>query len=227
MTKRHYLSDAMNPENFKEALFNDPSVVTQDQMTAGDVYTDGSRIMSVDRTYSLLQYVNTMNADLVNSLDFNVIEHSIEFVNEHSGWMAKDKYIFANWDHSERDDEKAVFRLYVENYPVFNREGFTEISQVWRNNEVYSYSRPIFELGLSISNAQQSITLPPATEMVKELKALPNFDQKKLQDIAIGYELKRDIDNQGLFILEPIWVYQYNDNWNPVIFTKKDELGGM
>ncbi|WP_169864723.1 YycH family regulatory protein [Sutcliffiella halmapala] len=228
MMKMHYLSDTINPEDFKDALFDVPSVVTKDQMTSGEVYTDSSRIMSVDRSYSLLQFVNTIAADMSNAADFNVIERSIEFVNEHSGWT-KDKFLFAHWNQSESAHESAIFRLYVGDYPVFNREGLTEITQVWRNNEMYSYSRPIFELGVPIYNVQQNVLLPSASETEQELLALPNFDIKKLRDIKIGYELKRDLanPNQVVFILEPIWVYQYGDSWNKVIFSEKDELGGM
>ncbi|WP_223702756.1 YycH family regulatory protein [Sutcliffiella deserti] len=224
ITQLHYISNPISPEEFKDALFN--AVVTKDRMSVGEVYTDGQRIMSVDRNYSLLQYVNTVNAELGNSPDLNVIESSIDFVNEHSGWT-RDKYLFAGLDQSGLDVEKAVFRLYVGDYPVFNREGLSEISQVWRNNEVYSYTRPIFELRVPITTEQKTIVLPSVTEVKKELMDLSNFDFKMLKDIGIGYRLKRDIGNQGVYILEPIWVYQDNNGWFELAFQDNAESGGM
>lgn len=226
VTKMHYLSDTIDPEEFKNALFNVPSVVTKDQIASGEVFTDSTRIMNVDRAHSFLEYVNTMNADRPNATDFNVVERSIEFINEHSGWT-KGKYLFAEWNQAEIDPESAVFRLYVGDYPVFNWTGLSEIAQVWRNNEVYSYSRPIFELGISIPSEQKSIILPAASEVEKELLALPNFDLSKLQDVRIGYELRQDLIYQGVFVLEPLWVYRDNDGWNKVIFTDIDERGGL
>lgn len=224
MAQMNFLTDSINPDEFRDALFNDPSVVTKDQINVGEVYTDSERFMSVDRTNTQLQYVNTVLPNEANSPGFNVIERGIGFVNEHSGWT--DRFHYSRWNKSDADYDRVVFQMHVGNYPVMNREGLTEINQVWRNNEVSSYSRPIYSLGLPIINVQQSITLPPADQVERELRALKNLDLETIRDIGIGYELKRDIENVGVFILEPVWMYRDNSSWTKIIFTEKDELGG-
>lgn len=224
LPRMNFLTDSINPDEFRDALFNDPSVVTKDQMNVGEVYTDSERFMSVDRTYTQLQYVNTVLPNEANSPDFNVIERGIDFVNEHSGWT--DRFQFSRWNVSDADYERIVFQLHVGNYPVMNRDGLTEINQVWRNNEVSSYSRPIYQLGLEINDDPQTTILPPADQVERELNAMKNLDMSTVQDIRVGYELKREMDYQGVFILEPVWMYLDNNGWSKVIFTEKDELGG-
>jgi regulatory protein YycH of two-component signal transduction system YycFG len=90
---------------------------------------------------------------------------------------------------------------------------------------VYSYSRPIYQLGPPINDPQTTI-LPPASQVERELNALKNLDMSTIQDIRVGYELKREMDYQGVFILEPVWMYLDNNSWSKVIFTETDELGG-
>ncbi|AST93908.1 YycH family regulatory protein [Sutcliffiella cohnii] len=224
LNRMHYFADLYSPENFKNALFSDPSRVTKEETGSEEVYTDGYRLMTIDQNYARLQYVNPVNADAMNTSDFKIIESSIDFINEHSGWT--DKYLFAGWKRDFRD-HTSVFRLHVNGYPVINTQGLTEIVQIWRNNEIYEYVRPLFELKYTIRNEVASVTLPNSNIALAELKRNPGFEIENLQDLRIGYELKRDTIYEPVFILEPIWMYQYRDNWYKISFQPKEDLGGM
>jgi regulatory protein YycH of two-component signal transduction system YycFG len=228
MRSLHYLSDQLNPEDFKNALFSDPSIVTRDQVLDGEVYRDESRLMSVSVKNSKLQYVNPGNTGYGNSLDFNVIEKGIDFVNEHSGWTGRqqmEKFKMDRWNRSPVE-HTVVYRMHMGNYPIFNfsPDAVSEISQSWRNNEIYEYVRPTFEFNIPLRNDVQEI--PSGREAIRELKNM-NIDLSSLQDVRVGYELKRDLENDGVFVLEPVWVYQENNSWSKIVFTNNDLRGGM
>ncbi|MDX5475721.1 MAG: two-component system activity regulator YycH [Bacillaceae bacterium] len=224
LRRLHYLVNYLSPEDFRDNLFPDPSLVTRDPLTGGEEYTDGSRIMRVDQNWSRLEFANPIGGDGTNTPDFNVVEQSIHFINEHSGWT--DRYVFANWERSY-PDHTATFRLYVNDHPVFHSQGLSEMKQIWRNNSIYQYTRPLSELRWSIRNEEETIILPSAEAALSALEKMSNFERENLQNLRVGYELRRDLSNNGVFILEPVWMYEYNNSWKSIVFQRNEELGGM
>ncbi|NLP50389.1 two-component system activity regulator YycH [Bacillus sp. RO1] len=216
----YYYAKQLNPEDFKNALFSNPSIVTRDQVTDGIVYRDDSSLMSVSRPSNNLHYVNPGNTGLGNSLDFNVIERGIEFVNEHSGWTGQpERFKLDNWT-SSTIEHNVVYRMFIGDYPIyyFAEKGVADISQSWRNNEIYEYVRPVFEF---LSWKSIATNIPSGRDVKRELD---NFnDLRNIQDIRVGYELRRESD---VYIIEPIWVYKENNAWNKLNFTASDDLEG-
>lgn len=224
-----YFTDQLNPEDFKDALFSDPSIVTKDMTLDAEVYRDDSRLMRVTNHDYKLQYVNPGNTGQGNTLEFNVIEQGIEFVNNHSGWTGPvENYKLDKWNRSTLEDTVS-FRMYVGDFPIFNfnSDAVTEIVQSWRNNELREYTRPIFEFGIIVPRSPQK-KLPRGERVLREMEKL-NIDTSKVTDIKIAYELKRSSETTEIITIEPIWVYQENHStWSKLTFTENDDLeGGM
>ena len=221
MYRLQYYTDLMDPNTFKNALFSDPTYVKKDFLPSGEVYTDGSRLMRIDSDQLMMQYVNPASADEYRSETSTLIQSSIDYVNDHGGWT--DTYRFSSWDSFE---QKTVFRLYSNNYPVYSSNGMSEIIQVWGNNEIFKYERPLFNLDLRLDRGKLPITLPSGIEVIEVLREMKDFDPELLEDITIGYELVSDPLKSKVFILEPIWSFRYAGSWNKVIFNQSDESGG-
>ncbi|KMJ60417.1 hypothetical protein AB685_06300 [Bacillus sp. LL01] len=225
----NYFTDQLNPEDFKDALFSDPSIVTKDLTMDAEVYRDDSRLMRVTNHDYKLQYVNPGNTGNGNTFEFNVIEQGIEFINDHSGWTGPvESYHLDKWNRSTLEDS-VTFRMHVGNYPVFNFnfDAVTEISQSWRNNELREYVRPTFEFGIIVPGSVQK-QLPTGNSVLRKLEKM-NVDLSKVTDIKVAYELKRVSNQKGIIIIEPVWVYQEsNAMWTKLTFSEKDNLeGGM
>ncbi|MCM3618212.1 two-component system activity regulator YycH [Sutcliffiella horikoshii] len=224
-----YFTDQLNPEDFKDALFSDPSIVTKDMTLDAEVYRDDSRLMRVTNHDYKLQYVNPGNTGQGNTLDFNVIEQGIEFVNNHSGWTGPvENFKLEKWNRSTLEDTVS-FRMFVGDHPVFNFNGnaITEIAQSWRTNELREYVRPTFEFGIIVPGPTQK-QLPSGKEVTRQLEKM-NVDLSAVTDIKIAYELKREQGHAGIITIDPIWVYQEgNTTWTKMTFAENDDLeGGM
>lgn len=223
----NYFTDQLNPEDFKDALFSDPSIVTKDLTLDAEVYRDDSRLMRVTKHDYRLQYVNPGNTGNGNTLDFNVIEHGVEFINDHSGWTGPvESYKLDRWNRSTLEDTVS-FRMHLGDYPIFNfnSDAITEIAQSWRNNELREYVRPTFEFGIIVPGANQK-KLPSGEKVIRQLRQM-NIDLSKVTDIRIAYELKRDPDQVEIIKMEPIWVFQEsNTTWTKIIVKENDDLEG-
>lgn len=221
MSRFQYYTDELDPDKFKEALFSDPSFVKKDILTFGEEYTDGSRLMDVDFLQNLLLYVNPAAKNTISQSgdeSSTLIQKSIDFVNEHGGWT--DMYHFAEWD---RDKRKVVFRLYVNNYPVFSDYGMSEIVQIWGTNEVNKYQRPLFRLEIP-DRVSVSTKVWSGQEVIKQLEKMKGFRKELVNGITLGYELVKDQERGKVVILEPAWFCLYDGTWKTI--SLKETTGG-
>jgi regulatory protein YycH of two-component signal transduction system YycFG len=219
MDRLQYYTDELDPDKFKEALFSDPSFVKKDLITFGEEYTDGSRLMDVDFLQRMLLYVNPAarveNKD-GNEQNENLIQKSIDFVNEHGGWT--DMYHFAKWNEEER---KVIFRLTVNGRPVFNEYGMSEIVQTWGDSDLVKYQRPLFRLEIA-DRVNVSRTLLSGHEVIEKLEKTKGFRKGLAKDITVGYELVKDPEREKVIILEPAWFYLYGQTWKKVPLDDQD-----
>jgi len=221
MSRLQYYTDELDPDKFKEALFSDPSFVKKDILAFGEEYTDGSRLMDVDFLQKLLLYVNPAAKNTKGSANEDsaaLIQKSIDFVNEHGGWT--DMYHFAEWDQEKR---KIVFRLYANNYPVFNDYGMSEIIQIWGANEVNKYQRPLFRLEIP-DRVSVSTKVWSGQEVIKQLEKQKGFRKELVDGIALGYKLVKDQGKGKVIVLEPAWFCLYDGTWKPI--SLKETTGG-
>jgi len=221
LNRLQYYMDELSTERFKDALFADPSFVKKDVLAFGEEYTDGSRLMDVDLSKKLLLYVNPAARGEIKTSDPNVLQKSIDFVNDHGGWT--DTYYF---DRLDENDRKVTFRLFANGYPVFNRYGMAEIIQIWGENEIISYQRPLFTLAIP-DRVSLPITLPSGYEVIDQLKKQKNIQHELIDDIVIGYELIRDTERENIVMLEPAWYCLYNGTWRKVVMTTDERRGDI
>ncbi|MFT4414561.1 YycH family regulatory protein [Fredinandcohnia humi] len=218
LNRVQYYTDTIDTNSFINRLFDEPNIVKSDDLTTGEVHTDGTRLLRVYNDRKYIEFENPMITGGNKGKTTELIQTSIDFVNEHVGWT--DNYRFFSWD---KDAQKTVFRLYVRNFPVFNTNGLSEIIQEWGNNEIVNYIHP--SVSLRIQYDTREIILPSGGTVVEELKRLPNFESEKLEYITIGYELQENQENSQFVSLQPIWCYKYNGKWMKVEIME-DGVGG-
>ena len=209
MSSYSYIEEEIAPEKFKNALFTNPSLVRSNPLgVSGREYTDDSALMNVDYLSKRLSYVHPASeSDHVGKPD-ELIQQSLNFINEHNGWT--DDYRYSRINSSTK---QVFYQLYFHGMPVFSRDTETEIELYWGTNRVYRYIRPYY--AVADSRLKNDIQLQSGQDIYD---LIYSFDDKKvltIDDIAIGYNLIRD-GQQRLLNLEPSWYYLSNGSWTRV-----------
>lgn len=216
MVMHTYYQNPLESEQFKEALFTDPSFVQRSIVDGIEEYTDDASKMIVDTDTNMINYVNPVRSgDSVIGTN-NVLQKSIEFVNNHGGWTEPYRYVY-------KDDfnQNVLFRLYSkEGYPVFNQIGMSEIYQQWRQSEISRYVRPGFHLELPLNPDVVTKTLPSGYEALEYLQSKKDFKPELLQNLMPGYYMTQGPEN-SLILLEPGWFYLYDQEWRQLIWEEE------
>ncbi|MFJ7932199.1 YycH family regulatory protein [Peribacillus sp. NPDC096448] len=222
INRLQYYIDYLDIGDLKSALFINPKYVRQEPVSVGEEYTDGTRLMTVNKENYLISYINPAQKSKLFDSSSDLLQKSIDFINEHAGWE-NNNYRFA---YMSENEQRVVFRLFVNGYPAFNDYGMTEIEQIWGKEEIYSYDRPYFKLDSVLPSVGSPKTLPSGEEVVNKLKSKDNIDFNSVEDISIGYKLDKSLDSKlvTLVTLEPTWYYRIGDKWFIVPFD--EDTGG-
>lgn len=219
LNRYKYYMSSLDIGNFKDALFTDPMNVRHGTVVGGEEYTDGTRLMSVNKDTYMISYINPSQKSTMLSSSSDLLAKSIEFINNHAGWKGSN-YRFASMNETT---ESVKFRLYNENYPVFNQLGMSEIKEIWGDEQIYSYQRPYFTLDFELPSETQKVLMPSGSDVMKQLKLKRYFDYMNVEDVTLGYTLSIAPLETNLILLEPTWYYRSGDDWLAVPF---DESGG-
>ena len=148
-------------------------------------YTDSTRLMTVNKDTHMISYINPSQKSTLLSSSSDLLAKSIEFVNNHAGWKGSN-YRF---DRMNETNQSVSFRLYSDDYPVFNQLGMSEIKEIWGDEQIYSYKRPYFTLDFALPDETQKVVLPSGPDVMKQLETKRNYDYVNIEDVAIGYKL--------------------------------------
>lgn len=213
-----YYPDDIDTLKFKDALFTDPSIVKKGTKTNGEEYTDGSSLMKVLHKNKKIEYVNPAQEAVRSGALHALIDKSVNFVNEHSGWT--DQYrLFEAIPGSPQ----ISYRLFIDGQPVFNDQGMAEIMQIWGKEQIYKYVRPYFTLNISIPSEADEVTLQDSLTAFDQVKQQPNFDIALLEDMTIGYHMRPDLQTDKILVLEPAWFYKYDGRWKELLWNEEME----
>ncbi|WHX91360.1 YycH family regulatory protein [Peribacillus simplex] len=225
INRLEYYIDYLDIGNLKNALFTYPKFVRQEPVSVGEEYTDGTRLMTVNKENYLISYINPAQKRKLFGNSSDLLQKSINFINDHDGWE-DNNYRFA---YMSENEQRVVFRLFVNGYPAFNESGMTEIEQIWGKEEIYSYDRPYFSLASVLPSEGSEMTLKSGREVLNQLKSKDNIDFKSVEDISIGYRLNKSLDSKlvTLVTLDPTWYYRVGDKWFIVPFEEGGDQSGL
>ncbi len=211
MSSYSYIIEDIAPEKFKNALFTTPSLVRSNPLgVSGQEYTDDSALMNVDFLFKRLSYVHPASeSDHVGKAD-ELIQQSLNFVNEHNGWTNDYRYSRIN-----ASTKQVSYQFYFLGMPVFSKDTATEITQYWGTNRVYRYIRPYYTLNVATPAKKRDVQLKSGQDIYDLIHSLSDKKVSSIDDIAIGYNLSQD-DQPKVLNLEPSWYYLANGSWTRV-----------
>lgn len=215
-----YYPNYYDPHLFKQALFSDSSVVQRSKGSPDEEeFTNWTSILNIDIKDKMIYFVNLAKEVNHTIRSEDILQESINKINEHSGWT--DSYRYAGLD---KNSQKVTFRLYDQRgYPIFNSTGWSEIVEVWGNDQVKRYNRPYFSLEVPLTSEMEEITLPSGDQVLDLLRHKQGIKLELLQDVVVGYTMKADPKEPKLIMLEPGWFYKYDHVWNKIDLS---DIGG-
>jgi len=203
LAKKTFIASTIEPESFVNALFASPSVVTPN---ANETYfTDGQRGMKIVQDGRRLEYINPLQTSSNNVETIDLIDKSMNQINEHKGWT--NNFLFERVDLTAN---QINYRMYYEGYPTFDGYHLTTIEQMWRDQELYKYNRPLVSVGNLLNSAEK--TLPSGEEVVEKIANSNVLEHQNIEDIRIGYTMQYVEDAYSL-TLDPEWYILYDGNW--------------
>ncbi|MDF2067486.1 two-component system activity regulator YycH [Bacillus sp. Cr_A10] len=213
-----YILEEIAPERFKNALFSNPSLVRSNLLgTSGKEFSDDSALMNVKFMSIELGYVHPSSESDKAGNPADLIQSTVNFVNEHNGWT--DDYRFSRINPAT---SQVSYQLYLYGVPVFSKDTSTEITQLWGVDRVYRYNRPYYTLNESARIKTREVPLSSGQATYDLISTISNINMSSVDEILVGYNLTRD-DEQPLLNLEPSWYYLINGQWNRV---SPELLGG-
>lgn len=213
-----YTIKELESEKFKDALFNNPSLVRSNTVSTNEQqFTDDSALMKLNFTFKSLNYVHPASENENPENPVDLIQNSLNFVNEHNGWT--DDYRYSRMNTATR---QINYQMYFAGLPVFSRDTLTEITQYWGVDRVFRYNRPFYTLDVGIPLETREVQLASGQSIFDFLATATDINVSSIDDVVIGFNLSRD-DDKSLIDLEPSWYYLESGSW---VRISPDLLGG-
>ncbi|PAD15413.1 hypothetical protein CHH73_15270 [Shouchella clausii] len=203
-----------------QRLFSGASdVPRQNQLDGQNVYTDGSRIVTIDQRLQYLSYSYPFAADGIDTNNRHIIETAAEFVNLNGGWT--DDYKAISWAARE-NSETVDFRMMIDGIPVFGRNSDNKdrmkITVSRSGTQVIQFERPLFHLvGAPLQDPE--VEVPSGEAAAEALKAATSVNWDDVTDIRLGY--RADMENNSNANFVPTWYYESQNTWKRVPFDEE------
>ncbi|MGZ9866824.1 YycH family regulatory protein [Priestia endophytica] len=225
LQQKSYKQEMISSDKFRNALFDNMKIVEENELSGQTVYNDSKRMLELSKTKPLMAYTNyedaTQSDQSVATDKEGAIKRSFDFVNAHAGWT--DPYYLTEWN-SDASYQSVTFQLHEDYYPVFNDDDLSKVTLKSSGQNISEYKRPTFQLGKLSDEYGKKIKLPSGKAVIKEIEGKENFDDSKLKNIIVGYELQTEKDFTNVITLKPYWFYKYDGIWYKIV--DKAEQGG-
>lgn len=221
LSVQSYSAKQIDADTFKRALFNDPSYVKRGSSSSNEEYTDGVGLMRVNSSTGKITYANLAETTQAIPLS-QLIEQSVEFVNEHSGWVNSYRLFQA-----EPNSPTISYRMFLGDFPVFNQQRTAELSQIWGQDRIYQYDRSNFIVSDKPFAPLKEVKLKSGQEALDQVMQLETIDPKLLTDMRIGYEMTLKQESLEYVLLEPFWYYEYDGDWFKLVTEEGGQVDGL
>lgn len=197
-------------DQFKNALFKNPDLVQKNSIISGTEFTDGFSILRIYDNY-VISYVNP--SEMLQGFNYTsvstsqMIRRSIDYVNTHAGW----NYTYQLMSNNNIDNQIEFRMFYPDGLPIYSdTPGLSTINLRLGNNGIVEYFRGNYTLGVEMERFQ--IDLLSGNEVFNYLNQMENFDLDNMEDLTLGYKMKREGSSRIVYLL-PTWYYKMDNQW--------------
>ncbi|ASI36814.1 MULTISPECIES: two-component system activity regulator YycH [unclassified Exiguobacterium] len=211
-------------DRIRSAFFTANTNVQQIKGRDGlDVLTDGVSVSTYDRDYNAYRF-NTLSPNTQSTaVDYSTL---VSYINIHGGWLDQVtqrsgfRYYFDQMS-SQEEQQTAIFRLYLNRYPVFGEIGplleqpefdLATIKMTFEENQIRSISRSMLRADRKL--LLKETTLPTIEQTVKELEQADLMQD--ITGIRVGYSMTYKIATSRYALFEPAWFVKRDGEWSTV-----------
>lgn len=203
MTRWSLTVNMIDELSFVEALFSNPSSVRKN--TAAGYYSDAQRGMRISNDRLNMQFINPIPSQEEQLDTAELLDRSITKINGHKGWTGD-----FNLYEVDTKNQTVRYRMFYEGFPILNDKNLATIEQRWRDNELYNYRRPLFELTSPLAN--DTVKMPSGQAILNALENDSTYNKEEIGDIKLGYRLEYS-ESYNAASLEPAWFMNYESGW--------------
>ncbi|WP_054703461.1 two-component system activity regulator YycH [Bacillus sp. JCM 19041] len=220
VAQKQYMLEPLEVTPINQRLFSSTiEVPRQNQLNGEYVYTDGSRIVTIDGTLMFLNYSYPFVADSSETSSRHIIEAGTSFINENGAWT--DEYTLSGWNVRETS-ETVDFRVQVDGLPVFYRNNDESDSMKFSvsraGTQVTNLQRPLFRLNSLYQEYDKQV--PSGKAAVSRIKQANETEwDESVTNVQLGY--RAIIANRSNVELVPTWYYESGGEWKRVPFDEE------
>lgn len=203
-----YQVTSQNIDTLSASLMNTSQHTTITANRNGDetTYTNGTnRRLIFNRKTGTLKYENYLSKDDRESTS-QIYQHFYNRLTAMGIPLDNLRY-----DEVSDHGRKLNYRAYVNSFPIFNSEGYGEVTleSTSAGNERYWLS--LYSLQVPLPLDQQKVRLPSTTEVINQLHA--NNRIREIKDLRIGYVWKTTDKTERVVKLVPTYFVKYRNHW--------------
>lgn len=115
------------------------------------------------------------------------------------------------YDEVSSHGRRLVYRTYVNSFPIFNNDGYGEITleSTQGGNEHYWLS--LYSLQVPLPIRRQNVKIPSSTDVVNQLHATNRL--KDIKNLRVGYAWKTTDKDRHVVKLVPTYFVKYRGHW--------------
>lgn len=203
-----YQVTSQNIDNLSSNLMNSNRHTTITANRSGDetVYTDGTNKRIIyDRQLGTLKYENYLSKDDRESTS-QIYQHFYNKLTATGIPLDSLRY-----DSSSNHGRKLNYRTYVDSFPIFNNNGYGEITLESKSNGNERYWLSLYSLQVPLPLKHQMVKLPASGEIISQLHNSNHL--KDVKDVRVGYAWHNDDQNSRVVKLVPTYFVKYKGNW--------------
>lgn len=202
-----YRISTSNVDNISQALMNNSHKNNINTHTDGDVttYSDSpSRHLNYNRRRGTLDYEHYLGQDQHYSYQ-QIFGHLYDRLSKSTISLDSLRY-----DSYNSGSKTITYRSYVENFPIFNDDGYGEVRIQLSGEGVERYHFSRYSLQVPLPVKQHWTHLPSSAVLFNELHN--NNYMKDITGLRIGYRWQSDQSDKTV-TLTPTYYVHYRGNW--------------
>lgn len=197
-------------DTMKNILFNNPQLVKRNATTNGTFYNSDNRLLQIGPGDMHMRFQQFQSEDSQPLSRGDIIKQSIDDINDHNGWTDESYRLF-NIDSS---DNTIDFRDYKNGYPVLDQNELGHITQMWSNQDLIEYRRPLVRVKYNLGSEQKS--LPSGRDVLSYIEENRDRSVYLIEDIKIGYTMK--VKSFLVIYMTPAWFIKEGGEWKEIDF---------
>lgn len=211
-----YQVTAQNIDTLSTSLMstNQHTTITANRNGNETTYTDGTnRRLIYNRQDGTIKYENYLSKDDREAVS-QIFPHFYNKLTTIGVPLDNLRY-----DEVSAQGRQLNYRAYVNGFPIFNNNGYGEVTLESTSNGNERYWLSLYSLQVPLPINHQMVKLPSSTEVVNQLHATNRM--RDIKDLRVGYVWKSNPDNNHVVKLVPTYLIKYHGHW--VEYTKLEK----